>query len=71
MYQCVKRLWEVGDLVVHLSAPVLALTATITKYMQNDIFRTLHLDVDNWTVVAELPDSYQNFFKYTFKFICN
>ena len=47
---------EVGDLVVHLSAPVLAVTATITKYIQNDIFKTLHLDVDNCTVVAELPD---------------
>ena len=47
---------EVGDLVVHLNVPVLALTATITKYMQKDIFETLHLDVDNCAVVAELPD---------------
>ena len=27
----------------------------------------LHLDVDNWTVVAELPESYHDFFKDTFK----
>ena len=57
---------EVGDLVEHLNVPVLALTATITKYIQGDIFETLHLDVDNCAVVLELPDRLYNFL-FSFK----
>ena len=40
-----------------MNVPVLALTATITTHMQNDIFQALHLD-DKCKVVAELPNRY-------------
>lgn len=48
---------HVGDLVIRLNVPVLALTATITKQMQYDIVQALHLD-DECKVVAELPNRY-------------
>ena len=47
---------EVGDLVVCLNVPVLALTATITRNMQQDIYSTLHLDADTCMVVADIPN---------------
>ena len=53
-----KAYRDVGDLVVHLSVPVLALTATITKHMQQDIFSTLHLDSVTCMIVAEIPNRY-------------
>ena len=51
-----KAYKEVGDLVIRMNVPVLVLTATITKHMQNDTFQALHLD--KCKVVAELPNRY-------------
>ena len=53
---------HVGDLVIRLNVPVLALTATITKQMQYDIVQALHLD-DECKVVAELPNRYTQIHK--------